>query len=52
MLFGFFAFVVVEAGYPDPHEPGSLKYYGGHTPGPSEYEEKFGELVSICCVHF
>lgn len=50
MFFGFFGFVVVEAGYPDPHEhePFNLKYYGGHTPGPSKYEEeKLGELDSF-----
>lgn len=43
LLVGFFSFVAVEAEFPDPHDPYSLKYYGGHTPGPSEYKEKLGE---------
>lgn len=42
----FLGLVVAEAGYPSLYEPyshTSLKYYGGHTPGPSEYE-KTGEF--------
>lgn len=48
VLFGFLALFVamdVEAGHEVEFDPAHLKYYGGHTPGPSEYgEEKFGEL--------